>query len=186
MLSVLVAAVSASGYSGPLGGRLAGGHLGALQGSFGRGFGGSYGSDSSLDYYSVPDYSTGYSVQDPYSGVDMASQENRLGDRTEGSYSVLLPDGRRQTVTYWVDGDSGYNARVTYEGVAHHPQTPVLGYGRGLAAAGSLGLGSVSGSSYGAGSGVAFGRGVGLGLGGTLGAGYRGSGVVYRGAARLG
>ena len=87
--------------------------------------GGSY---SSQDYYSVPDYSTAHAVQDPYSGVNTNSRENRLGERTEGSYSVDLPDGRKQIVTYWVDGLSGYNADVQYLGQAVHPKV-AAGYG---------------------------------------------------------
>ncbi|KAF0309452.1 Larval cuticle protein A3A [Amphibalanus amphitrite] len=136
--------------------------------------------------FSVPNYSTRYSVKDTFSGVDIDSQETRLGDRTEGSYSTLLPDGRRQIVTYWVDGNSGYNAKVTYEGVAHHPQTTPLGYGRPVAGLGSLALGASGGPGYGVGGGVTFGGGSGLGLGGALGAGYRGSGVAYRSAAGRG
>ena len=60
-------------------------------------------------------------MTDPYSGVDNTKAESRLGSRTDGSYSTLLPDGRKQVVNYWVDGDSGYNADVQYYGVAHHP-----------------------------------------------------------------
>ncbi|XP_037069624.1 cuticle protein 19-like [Pollicipes pollicipes] len=82
------------------------------------------------DYYAVPDYSTAYSVKDPYSGVKVDKQENRLGDKTEGSYSQVLPDGRLQVVRYWVDGYSGYNADVQYYGAAKHPHTPIHhGYG---------------------------------------------------------
>ncbi|KAF2361634.1 Insect cuticle protein [Trinorchestia longiramus] len=44
--------------------------------------------------------------------------EARQGDSTTGSYSVLLPDGRMQVVTYHVDGTSGYVAKVHYEGTA--------------------------------------------------------------------
>ena len=111
ILSALVAAVAAQ--YGP--------YSGAQYGSYSP-----YGSSIApahppRDYHSVPDYSYGYGVSDPVSGVENTKQETRLGDRTEGSYSTLLPDGRRQIVTYWVDGDSGYNAKVTYEGVAHHP-----------------------------------------------------------------
>ena len=46
--------------------------------------------------------------------------EARDGAATYGQYSVQLPDGRVQTVSYRVDGDSGFVADVTYEGEAKH------------------------------------------------------------------
>ena len=84
--------------------------------------GGSYVHDSSQDYFSTPDYIASHSVNDVPSGVNMAAEENRLGDRTEGSYSVDLPDGRTQVVTYYVDGDSGYHAKVEYNDEAEVPE----------------------------------------------------------------
>ena len=62
-------------------------------------------------------YDFGYAVKDHY-GNDFGHQESRNGDNTKGSYSVILPDGRRQIVTYYVDGYSGYVADVKYEGEA--------------------------------------------------------------------
>merc|ERR1739838_700219 len=40
------------------------------------------------------------------------------GILTQGEYSVALPDGRTQIVTYRVEADSGFIANVRYEGVA--------------------------------------------------------------------
>ena len=42
----------------------------------------------------------------------------------EGSYTVALPDGRTQHVTYHVDPYSGFVANVHYEGKAHYDQAP--------------------------------------------------------------
>lgn len=50
--------------------------------------------------------------------TDFSAQESRDGDKTEGSYQILLPDTRLQKVTYTVNGDSGFAAEVTYEGEA--------------------------------------------------------------------
>ncbi|XP_069976304.1 pro-resilin-like [Penaeus vannamei] len=69
-------------------------------------------------------YDFNYSVNDPPSGNDFGHQEARDGPNTQGSYYVLLPDGRLQKVAYTVNGDSGYVADVTYEGEAQYPSTP--------------------------------------------------------------
>ncbi len=58
-------------------------------------------------------YSYSWAVKDAYSGNDYGHQEDRKydpagGDETRGSYRVLLPDGRTQTVTYFVDPYNGY------------------------------------------------------------------------------
>ncbi|KAG7159164.1 Pro-resilin-like 83 [Homarus americanus] len=68
-----------------------------------------------------PQYNSQYAVRDDHSGNDFGHEESRDGYNTQGTYSVLLPDGRVQRVTYYVDGDSGYVAEVTYEGEAQYP-----------------------------------------------------------------
>ncbi|XP_068210419.1 pro-resilin-like [Palaemon carinicauda] len=65
-------------------------------------------------------YNFEFAVEDGYSGADFNHQEEREEDNTQGSYSVQLPDGRRQTVKYYINGDSGYVAEVTYEGEAQY------------------------------------------------------------------
>ena len=62
------------------------------------------------------DYKYGVDAQDSYKGyVKFGANEARDGYSTYGSYRVLLPDGRTQTVTYTVAEDySGYTADVKY------------------------------------------------------------------------
>ena len=59
-------------------------------------------------------YSFAWNVQDAYN--DFGHREDRgLGksgiDETRGSYHVQLPDGRVQTVTYFVDPYNGYQVK---------------------------------------------------------------------------
>ena len=68
--------------------------------------------------YGPAAYSYGYDVKDDYAGVNFGQNESRDGSVTSGKYYVLLPDGRTQTVTYSVDGYSGYVADVQYSGYA--------------------------------------------------------------------
>ncbi|XP_071528362.1 cuticle protein-like [Panulirus ornatus] len=67
-----------------------------------------------------PKYTYNYGVADDYSGANFGHSESRDGYKTEGSYTVDLPDGRKQTVTY-VDNGDGLEAVVTYEGEAQYP-----------------------------------------------------------------
>ena len=68
-------------------------------------------------------YTYSYGVNDGYSGANFNADESRDGYATKGSYSVALPDGRVQTVTYNVDGYNGYVADVSYTdtGEAQYP-----------------------------------------------------------------
>ncbi|XP_071527845.1 pro-resilin-like [Panulirus ornatus] len=67
-----------------------------------------------------PKYTYNYGVADDYSGANFGHSESRDGYKTEGSYTVDLPDGRKQIVTY-VDNGDGLEAVVTYEGEAQYP-----------------------------------------------------------------
>ncbi|XP_068624319.1 pro-resilin-like [Battus philenor] len=71
-------------------------------------------------------YSFEYMVQDDASGNDFGHREARQGDRSEGLYYVLLPDGRKQTVEYEADQD-GYRPRISYQDTG----LVAGGYGRG-------------------------------------------------------
>ncbi|XP_076059558.1 pro-resilin-like [Oratosquilla oratoria] len=73
-------------------------------------------------------YDFDWAVNDPASGNDFGHQESRDGDYTQGSYYVLLPDGRLQRVNYNVQGDSGFVAEVTYEGEARTYTPPQPSY----------------------------------------------------------
>jgi len=44
---------------------------------------------------------------------DETAEESNPG-RVDGEYSVWLADGRLMTVTYYVDGDSGFVPTITY------------------------------------------------------------------------
>merc|ERR1711935_861759 len=68
----------------------------------------------------APVYSFGYNVNnnEGYEPQAFQHDENREGILTQGEYSVALPDGRTQIVTYRVEADSGFIANVRYEGVA--------------------------------------------------------------------
>ena len=46
----------------------------------------------------------------------------------QGEYSVALPDGRIQTVTYTADHANGYVAEGSYSGEAVYPPAPTGGY----------------------------------------------------------
>ena len=57
-------------------------------------------------------YSYTYAVADDYSGARFSANENSDAKVVTGSYSVHLPDGRVQTVTYTADHYNGYVADV--------------------------------------------------------------------------
>ncbi|KAJ8708144.1 hypothetical protein PYW08_010510 [Mythimna loreyi] len=74
---------------------------------------GGYGSDDGSNGEPA-NYNFEYMVKDDASGNDFGHRESRQGDRAEGLYYVLLPDGRKQTVQYEADQD-GYKPKISYE-----------------------------------------------------------------------
>ncbi|CAB0004512.1 unnamed protein product [Nesidiocoris tenuis] len=142
-----------NGYGGS---RLGGGGsgFGATGGSGGSGYGGGSGGSGASGYggsgggtgggASGPGeeggkpepFSFSYEVKDAESGNDYSHKAESDGNTVRGEYNVLLPDGRRQKVTYTADSQ-GYNADVQYEGEA----TSGAGAGRPGGASGPGGAG---------------------------------------------
>ncbi|KAK3864963.1 hypothetical protein Pcinc_029395 [Petrolisthes cinctipes] len=73
-------------------------------------------------YKPVPiPYKFSYGVKDDYAGADFGQNEDSDGNTVKGSYTVQLPDGRKQTVKYVADHYNGYQANVEYYGEAQYP-----------------------------------------------------------------
>ncbi|XP_071535279.1 cuticle protein-like [Panulirus ornatus] len=66
-------------------------------------------------------YSFSYGVKDDYAGTDFGQDEYSDGNKVRGSYTVQLPDGRKQTVNYEADHYKGFVADVQYYGEAQYP-----------------------------------------------------------------
>ncbi|XP_043210050.1 cuticle protein 7-like [Amphibalanus amphitrite] len=81
--------------------------------------GNSYGHD---EYDAKTPYAYDYAVHDPHYGAQFNKKETSDGGNVEGSYSVVLPDGRTQHVKYYADHYGGFNADVSYEGYAQYPE----------------------------------------------------------------
>ena len=63
----------------------------------------------------VSPYTYQYAVSDDYSGSQFSATETDDGTAARtGSYTVRLPDGRVQTVTYHANDRDGYVAEVNY------------------------------------------------------------------------
>ena len=73
-------------------------------------------------------YDFAYQVVDDYTYNNYGHKESSDGKVVSGSYNVLLPDGRTQTVSYTVDGYSGFVAKVDYAGEAKYPAYKAAAY----------------------------------------------------------
>merc|ERR1712226_118869 len=73
-------------------------------------------------------YTYTYAVADDYSKANFQSESNDGTGAVTGSYSVNLPDGRIQTVTYNANDLTGNVATVEYTGEAVYPPAPAGGY----------------------------------------------------------
>jgi hypothetical protein len=74
-------------------------------------------------------YTYTYAVADDYSKAAFQQSESNDGTGVvTGSYSVNLPDGRIQTVTYHANDLEGNIAEVSYSGEAVYPPAPAGGY----------------------------------------------------------
>ncbi|CAG2057767.1 unnamed protein product [Timema podura] len=62
-------------------------------------------------------YEFNYEVQDAESGAEFGHEETRQDESAQGSYRVLLPDGRLQIVEYQAD-EEGYKPEIRYEDTA--------------------------------------------------------------------
>ncbi|XP_066979040.1 cuticle protein 19-like [Macrobrachium rosenbergii] len=79
-----------------------------------------YGAPPSYKAAPMP-YNFVYGVKDQYAGADYGHSEDSDGNTVKGSYTVQLPDGRRQTVNYIADHYNGFQAQVNYDGEAQYP-----------------------------------------------------------------
>merc|ERR1739844_50257 len=80
--------------------------------------------DSPPAPYDAPSYAYKYTVEDGPYGPVFSHGESRENYNTKGEYQVTLPDGRVKTVTYTVEGPSGFIADVKYDGVSVYPDAP--------------------------------------------------------------
>merc|ERR1739838_589192 len=80
------------------------------------------GGDHHKGYKPAPKpYSFSYGVEDPHYGPNFQQSEKSDGKNVVGGYTVHLPDGRIQKVTYTADHHNGFHANVEYKGEAQYP-----------------------------------------------------------------
>ncbi|PSN37976.1 hypothetical protein C0J52_10435 [Blattella germanica] len=75
------------------------------------------------EHHAPANYEFKYGVHDAHTHDIKEQAERRHGDRVEGHYSLVEPDGTTRTVKYTADHQNGFNAVVTKSGHATHPVT---------------------------------------------------------------
>ncbi|XP_055639608.1 larval cuticle protein A2B-like [Toxorhynchites rutilus septentrionalis] len=78
------------------------------------------------DHHSPAHYEFRYDIHDEHTGDIHGRKEIRHGDKTHGEYYLIDADGYKRTVTYHVDGKSGFVAQVHREPIkGYHAPQPV-------------------------------------------------------------
>jgi hypothetical protein len=72
------------------------------------------------DFQAHPKYEFKYGVKDPHTHDIKEQAEKRDGDRVEGYYKLVEPDGTTRTVHYTADKHNGFQANVEKSGHATH------------------------------------------------------------------
>ncbi|XP_026471441.1 uncharacterized protein LOC113375712 [Ctenocephalides felis] len=67
-----------------------------------------------FDYVAKPDYKFAYGVEDPHRGNSQRRKESRDGDKVQGEYSLIEPDGSLRVVKYTADLKNGFQAIVQH------------------------------------------------------------------------
>ncbi|XP_069669399.1 cuticle protein 7-like [Periplaneta americana] len=71
--------------------------------------------------YAPAHYEFKYAVKDEHTHDIKEQHEKRDGDKVEGYYTLLEPDGTTRTVHYTADKHTGFHAQVVRSGHAVHP-----------------------------------------------------------------
>ncbi|KXJ71754.1 hypothetical protein RP20_CCG019759 [Aedes albopictus] len=72
------------------------------------------------EHHGPAHYEFHYDIHDDHTGDVHGRKESRKDDQTQGEYYLIDADGHKRTVTYHVDGKSGFIAEVHRE--------PIKGY----------------------------------------------------------
>ncbi|PSN33418.1 Cuticle protein 8 [Blattella germanica] len=73
-------------------------------------------------HHAHPKYEFKYGVHDSHTHDIKEQAEKRDGDKVEGYYKLVEPDGTTRTVHYTADHHTGFHAQVVKSGHAVHPQ----------------------------------------------------------------